>query len=71
MSMTEKIRIVMVKRGNISAADLARRIGTSPQNLNNKLRRDNFSQNELKEIAKALNCEYRASLVLLDTGEEV
>ena len=57
MSMTEKIRIAMVKRGNISGAELARRLGVSSQNLSNKMKRDNFSEQELVEIADALDCD--------------
>lgn len=36
MAMVEKIRILLVKQGNISEAELARRLGTSPQNLSKK-----------------------------------
>ena len=54
MSMVEKIRIALVKRGNLSESELARRIGTSPQNLHNKMKRDNFSEAELQAIAQAL-----------------
>ena len=34
MSMVQAIRIALVKRGNISEAELARRVGVSPQNFN-------------------------------------
>ena len=44
MSIIEKIRILLVKRGNISEAELARRMGISPQNLNNKMKRANFTE---------------------------
>lgn len=71
MSMTEKIRIIMVKRGNISEAELARRLEISPQNLNNKMKRDNFTEKDLTEIASALDCEFKANFKLNDTGEEV
>ena len=37
MGMAEKIRIMLIKRGNISEAELARRVGVSPQNMNNKM----------------------------------
>ena len=54
MALSERIRILLVKRGNISEAELARRIGVSPQNLNNKMKRDNFTERDLQEIAAAL-----------------
>ena len=53
MGMVEPIRIALVKRGNISESELARRIGISPQNLHNKMKRDNFTETDLREIAEA------------------
>ncbi len=69
MAMTEKIRILLVKRGNISEAELARRLGISPQNLHNKMKRDNFTENDLAEIAAALDCSLSISFTMNDTGE--
>lgn len=66
MAMTEKIRILLIKSGNISEAELARRINTTPQNLNNKMKRDNFTQTDLKNIAVALGAEYESSFILKD-----
>lgn len=71
MSMTEKIRIVLVKRGNMSEAELARRIGIAPQNLNRKMNRDNFTESDLIKIATALNCTFEAGFRFDDTGEIV
>lgn len=70
MALSEKIRILLVKRGNISEAELARRLGVSPQNLNNKMKRDNFTENDLQKIAEALDCTLSVSFKLNDTGEE-
>ncbi len=69
MAMTEKIRILLVKRGNMSEAELARKLGISPQNLHNKMKRDNFTENDLMEIATALNCSLSVNFTLNDTGE--
>ena len=69
--MTEKIRILLIKRGNISEAELARKLGVSPQNLNNKMKRDNFTEKDLHEIASVLDCEYNAFFTLKDTGESL
>ncbi|MDR0897401.1 MAG: helix-turn-helix transcriptional regulator [Oscillospiraceae bacterium] len=71
MKMAEKIRILLVKRGNLCESELARRLGCSPQNLNNKLKRDNFTVNDLEEIARVLDCTFAASFVMNDTGEEI
>ena len=71
MAMAEKIRIMLVKRGNISEAELARRLKLSPQNLNNKMKRDNFTESDLREIAAALDCDYVSGFRMKDTGELV
>ena len=54
MSMAEEIRILCVKAGNVSDAELARRLGTSPQNFFNQMKRDNFTVDRVREIAKVL-----------------
>ena len=71
MALSDRIRILLIKRGNISEAELARRLGISPQNLNNKMQRDNFTEKDLSDIAAALDCTFSVSFKLNDTGEEV
>ena len=68
--MSEKIKIVLLKR-KMTVTELAKKINTSSQNLSNKLRQDNFRENELKEIAEALDCSFAITFKLNDTGEEV
>lgn len=70
MGMSEKIKIVLVKR-KMTITALAESLGTTRSNLSGKLSRDNFSENELKEIAEALNCEIDTIFTLKDTGETV
>lgn len=69
--MTEQIRIALVKRANMTEAALARRLGTSPQNLHNKLARDNFTESDLRAIAEALDCDLEVKFRLRDTGEYI
>ena len=69
MAMAEKIRILLVKRGNLSEAELARRMEMSPQNLHNKMKRDNFSESDLVAIANALDCELNITFTMKDIGE--
>lgn len=68
--MTEKIKIVLVKRG-MTTVELAKRLSCSPSNLYDKYKRDNFSEKELHEIAEALNCKFEGTFTLNDTGEKV
>ena len=70
MSMTERIRIVLVRRGNLSESELARRMGISPQNLHNKMKRDNFTETDLREIAAALGLELNVDFIDPETGEK-
>ena len=69
--MTEKIRILLVKRGNIPEAELARRLGLLPQNFNVKMKRDNFTEADLRRIAEVMDCTFEAGFRLNDTGEEI
>jgi transcriptional regulator with XRE-family HTH domain len=71
MAMTEKIRFLLVKRGNLSEAELARRVGESPQNFNRKMKRDNFTDKDLQKIAGVLDCTFKAAFILNDTGEQI
>jgi DNA-binding Xre family transcriptional regulator len=71
MALAEKIRILLVKRGNISEAELARRMGISPQNLHNKMKRDNFTESDLRAVAAALNCTFEAVFRANETGEQL
>lgn len=70
MSMAEKIRIVLVKR-KISITELSSSLGTSQSNLSNKLKRDNFNEKELTQIAEILNCDFKGIFLMRDTGEEI
>ena len=60
-----KIKLACTLAG-VSVAELARRISTSPQNLNQRLKVGRFSAEELERIAQALGAEYRAEFVFPD-----
>ena len=72
MSLTagEKIKVILGRRG-MTLADLAEKTGQSRPNISNKLSRDNFSEKELKEIAKVLGCTYETAFKMKDTGEVI
>ena len=57
--------------GKISEAELARKLGISPQNLNNKMKRDNFTEKDLQEIADALGLKLEISFIDPETGEKI
>lgn len=65
MSMAKKIKMLLVEK-ETNLSQLAEMIGTTQPNLSNKIRRDNFSEKELIEIAEVLNVKYEANFVLED-----
>lgn len=71
MGMAEKIRILLIKKGNLSEAELARRLNKTPQSFNSSMKRDNFTEKDLQEIAKVLDCEYKSTFIIKETGEEI
>lgn len=65
MSMSKKIKQLLIEK-DISITKLAELLGTKPQNLTNKLSRDNFTEKDLQKIAEVLNCKYDAKFVIED-----
>ena len=69
MSISEQIKVLCV-RSNISLAELARRIGISPQSLSGKMKRESFTIAELNTIAEAVGASFVRKFVLF-TGEQI
>ncbi|MBU5251446.1 helix-turn-helix domain-containing protein [Lysinibacillus capsici] len=69
MVMAKKIKMLMVEK-DITISELAEKLGTSQPNLSNKLKRDNFSEKELNQIAEVLEVKYEANFVL-DDGRKI
>ena len=68
--MTEKIKIILVKRG-MKTTDLAKKLNCTPSNLYDKYKRNNFSEKELIEIGNILDCDFIGKFKMRDTGEEI
>ena len=66
--MAEKIKILLIKT-RMNVVQLAKAKETSPQNLYNKLSRDNFSIKELQEIAKITGSELEINFVITRDGK--
>lgn len=47
---------------NMKISDLARLLDTSHQNINQKIKRDNFSEKEMLQIAEVLNLNLEIAL---------
>ncbi|UUV23823.1 MULTISPECIES: helix-turn-helix domain-containing protein [Lysinibacillus] len=65
MSMAEKIRMLLAKE-NKNLTELAEMLGTSQPNLWKKMKRDNFSEKELIEIAEAMGVKFEANFIYKD-----
>ncbi len=57
MTIAQKINMAIAYKG-ISQAALARAIGMTPSNFNQKFKRETFTQEELEQIAAALGGVY-------------
>ena len=69
MNVSEQIKILCI-RSNISVSELARRVGTSPQNFNAKLKRETFTVSDLGKIAEVVDCTFERSFVL-ENGDKI
>ena len=69
MTIAEQIKVLCVRCG-VSEAELARRLGKSPQSLNSKMKRETFTIHDLNEIADVLGVTFIRHFIL-DNGEEV
>ena len=77
MGISEKIRILLIKR-NKSQTELADKcLGITKNCFNNKLRQEKFTKAELEKMAEYLSAKYNESppprqwFTLNDTGEEI
>ena len=57
LNIAEKIKIIMEREG-VTMTALAERVGQSRQNLTNKMKRNSFSEVEIRNIAAAIGYEF-------------
>ena len=55
---------------DLKLSDLSNRLDKSTSNFYQMLKRDNFRENELEEIANVLNCDLSIKFVDRETGKE-
>ena len=61
---------LLIKR-KMTMSELADKMETTPQNLSNKLSRDNFTEKEMKTMSGALGCKLDISFTMDETGEQL
>lgn len=69
MTISEQIKVLCV-RSNISVSELARRVGTTPQNFNAKMKRESFTIAELEMIASVVKSRFERNFVL-ENGDRI
>lgn len=65
MTIEDKLRIALAYR-HMSQSELARRMGQTPANLNQKIKRETLTQDELTQAAEILNATWVAQFVMDD-----
>ena len=68
MTIEKKINMAAAYKG-ISQAELARQIGTTPANLNLKVKRETLKTEDLEKIAAVLGGKYHFGFVFPDGTE--
>lgn len=70
MSVAKKIKILLAER-DMTLTDLSKLLGKSVSTISDKMKRDNFSEKDLKTIAEVLNCDYDIVFINKDTGKTI
>lgn len=65
LTMGEKIKILLGRK-DMTIPKLAEKLGQTRQNLNTKIKNDNFSEQDLHKIAEVLEVKYEGFFFLSD-----
>lgn len=66
---TRQIKTVLAFKG-CTAAQLSEILGCSQANISQKMKRDDFRESELREIAAALDCDLEILFIDRETGRK-
>lgn len=69
MTIDEQIKVLCIRCG-ISEAELARRLGKTPQSFNSKMKRASFTISDLQKIAEVLGVKF-IRYFMLDNGDQI
>lgn len=62
MDIEQIVKLICVKGGNISDAELAKKLNTTPQNFNNKKKRGTLKLEDIEKIANVLGFELEINI---------
>lgn len=65
MGAAKKVKMLLVEK-EITITELAQKLGTTQPNISGKMKRDNFSEKELQEIANVCGVEVEINFLLKD-----
>ena len=65
MVAAKKVKMLLVEN-EITITELAQKLGTTQPNISGKMKRDNFSEKELTEIANVLGAKVEINFILED-----
>ena len=68
--MQSKIIKMICGYRNVKLSDVAGKLNKSTSNFYQMIKRDNFRENELEEIADILNCDLSIKFIDRETGKE-
>ena len=69
MRIDEQIKILGVKSG-MTLSEIGRRLNKSPQAFSQKIKRGNFTIDELEDIAMVTGCKFECAFIL-PNGERI
>lgn len=70
MSAAKKIKMMLVHR-EMTLTDLSQLLNKSLSTMSGKMKRDNFSEEDLREIAELLNFDYEVIFTDRETGRKI
>lgn len=70
MSKEQRIKAAIAYSG-LSQATLSQKIGMTPSNFNQKLKRDTFTEEELQQIADAMGATFKPCAFVFADGVEI
>lgn len=70
MNVVVKIKAILLER-NMTIKDLSIKLGHNSRYLYNKFNRNNLTEEDLRKIANALNCDYECVFTFRDTGRKI
>lgn len=70
MSAAKKIKMMLVHR-DMTLTDLSQLLNKSLSTMSGKMKRDNFSERDLRKIAELLNFDYEVIFTDRETGRKI